>query len=95
MKDELKKLQTVILDGDLTEAVRLCDEVMAMAEKSPWQPIETAPKDGSHILVSNGRLVEKAYFDSDLSKWCDAWDGDEEFHDLLRLTHWIPPPPKP
>lgn len=62
---------------------------------SEWKPIETAPKDESHILVSDGKYVEKAYFDNELEKWIEAWDGDVDFHDLIHPTHWMPLPKPP
>ncbi len=33
-----------------------------------WQPIETAPRDGSEVLLSNGRDVWTA-------AWCVEWYG--------------------
>lgn len=60
-----------------------------------WKTIDSAPKDDTHILVSDGRSVEKAYFDKDIMKWCEAWDGDQDFDSLFDPTHWMPLPPLP
>ena len=72
-----------------------------------WQPIETAPKDGTPILIygSNGRGVKQmttALWDRDseeLGKWklcvADGWECEEFLK--REPTHWqsLPAPPKP
>lgn len=70
-----------------------------------WQPIETAPKDGRHVLLAVAddppAYVCEAYFDPDggpeggwymaNTHWTDAYDGR-----LWNPTHWqpLPAPPK-
>lgn len=68
-----------------------------------WQPIETAPKDGTHIIViyrdykkfGSGRIW------SDIVKWEKSWNGwsDDETDYIMddnTFTHWmlLPEPPK-
>ena len=60
-----------------------------------WQPIETAPKDGTRILVRGGGNVFVAgwgtVFDT-TDGWCivnDAWLAHDE------VTHWMPLPKAP
>jgi hypothetical protein len=67
-----------------------------------WQPIETAPKDGTDILVCfDCASVLVAH----IAWWCDLTDGDvgwwsyvrgsvtQEMLDGYRApTHWIPLP---
>lgn len=64
-----------------------------------WQPIETAPKDGTHILLYSDQDVLEGY-------WCD---GRKRFIEtgycfvgcgccadsLTPPTHWMPLPPPP
>jgi len=65
-----------------------------------WQPIETAPKDGTYILA-----VMEGYIPSTVC-WRDyCWmtmdmeasydDGDFEYQGEWKLTHWMPLPPAP
>jgi hypothetical protein len=74
--------------------------------KMDWQPIETAPKDGSKILVFT------IHGDIEISKWCvinnyhyeDVGNGlyrkvfepPTEFWNGNQPTHWqpLPDPPK-
>jgi hypothetical protein len=61
-----------------------------------WQPIETAPKDGTRFLAYEGGRECKHYecwWNSDFSDWegwQDDWGGEPE------PTHWMPflPPPR-
>jgi hypothetical protein len=75
---------------------------------SNWQPIETAPKDGTVVLLfspdADGPQIILAqwreYVDADdptnkLSAWYDYWDEDAPEIEV-GLTHWhsVPEPPK-
>ena len=74
---------------------------------SDWQPIETAPKDGTSVLLFGPLGVV-------LGRWCDAQRDTEDFykrHQLLNFfshtgwsydfvdqhqpTHWMPLPEPP
>lgn len=74
---------------------------------SQWQPIETAPKDGTEIILikfrSNGEHEQPDY-------GCWGWYCDEDpmlggsvnmlgwlsdFGDIEDPTHWMYPPPAP
>lgn len=75
---------------------------------SEWRPIETAPKDGKCVLVSNGRYVEKAWWNTDPRIW-DSEDDNrpcwtvfepEDYYYAIHLdddppTHWMPLPEPP
>lgn len=71
---------------------------------SEWQPIDTAPRDGSAILATNagyayelGRCVvvfwETDPVDNGEHGWMQPDDGDEVRHTWL--THWMPLPASP
>jgi hypothetical protein len=78
---------------ELGEVVTACGaaaialETLAMS--STWQPIESAPTNGTVLLVFGSRGVERG--------WCVAgrwyWDGGSSLVDVP--THWMPLPPAP
>ena len=61
-----------------------------------WQPIETAPKDGQAILVTDGSYR----YCVEWSEEFDWWTVDDNKLGPFRLrgsapTHWMPLPPPP
>lgn len=58
-----------------------------------WQPIETAPKDGRDVLLSEGRTVwvDEWIINGPDSCWmmCDQWE------EPATPTHWTPLPAPP
>jgi hypothetical protein len=56
-----------------------------------WQPIETAPKDGSDFLVfiANGKITIGRYIAG------SHFAGDSLGNGDTLPTHWMPLPPKP
>jgi hypothetical protein len=55
---------------------------------SAWRPIETAPKDGTPILVTNGKKHAAVYW------WPMVWMGTTN-NGMKEPTHWMPLPPPP
>jgi hypothetical protein len=59
-----------------------------------WQPIETAPKDGTEILLTDGHYKRTGYWATRIG----AWSIDAAVP-LGMPTHWAPlpefPPPEP
>lgn len=63
-----------------------------------WQPIETAPKDGTWVLLYQGEHVFQGY-------WFNIIEGHERWADHSASgcggyveampTHWMPLPPAP
>ncbi|MDR3547041.1 MAG: DUF551 domain-containing protein [Candidatus Pacebacteria bacterium] len=71
------------------------------APKAPsaegWRPIESAPKDGTEVLVarvnSNGHEIIKAYFDGQFPNY--PWFDGSELREHNWPTHWMPLPDPP
>lgn len=65
-----------------------------------WQPIETAPKDGSWILVSYMWLGEPkiwmAAWNEDIHSWLDrpGYCYPKHMQSWLKYWHPLPEPPK-
>lgn len=71
---------------------------------SDWQPIETAPKDGTCILVWS---AEPGYECVELVSWAEdepfgtakTWatqsEGPGYSHEVESVTHWMPLPAPP
>lgn len=67
-----------------------------------WQPIETAPKDGTEIILRRGiRVGAAAWFHWPATEfheagagWSIGFDGDS-WDDEKAPTHWLPLPPSP
>lgn len=61
-------------------------------EASAWQPIETAPRDGTRVLVWDGKHGGHyvARYDED-----DLWEWGNDLCGSLEPTHWMPLPPEP
>lgn len=64
---------------------------------SEWQPIETAPKDGRGVLVSNGQAVGEATFFAEYDGWWWAGSCPTDYCDFQvdNPTHWMPIPDPP
>lgn len=68
-------------------------------QQMKWQPIETAPKDGTCILIANGADMAVAFSDPD-NEFAWTLDDGHDFSRCLRRalaepTHWMPLPPPP
>jgi hypothetical protein len=64
-------------------------EALEAALQAMWQPIESAPKDGTYVLVKGPGVYPCTVF------WNgNSWD-DGDFHDRIPATHWVPLPDAP
>jgi hypothetical protein len=61
-----------------------------------WQPIETAPEDGTHILiVAGGKVHEAWYFKNVYSEGVFGYEGVEYYGTIMSITSWMPLPKPP
>jgi Lar family restriction alleviation protein len=87
-----------ISDEDFIKAKRLVDAeasaaaIAAWNQRSAWQPIETAPRDGAWILAWDGSQQLILWWSDRLSGWTfnNDWEILEE-----SVTHWQPLPSPP
>lgn len=69
-----------------------------MTASHDWQPIETAPKDGTVVLgYRNGKYANAHRVQRDD---CEMWSFGQVSGDVARFpeckpTHWMPLPPSP
>jgi hypothetical protein len=59
-----------------------------------WQPIETAPKDGTEVLVTEGTTFAVASYDL-YGGWRDMGDMGWGGMCYTQPTHWMPLPSPP
>jgi hypothetical protein len=102
IKEEYQKVRKMLRDGMIAKGI---DPYGGYGETEPddWQPIETAPKDGTRVLVySNDKRQAVAYcdlinmggfYDEPIRVWnVNGWlSGDTGFIP----THWMPLPEPP
>ena len=91
-------------DNRVTYANKLLDDVKSLraqlAAAGPvWQPIETAPKDGTQVIAAGRNFGASTDWHRVIAEWREnAWVGEDfmmgETYDYL--THWqpLPAPPK-
>jgi hypothetical protein len=60
-----------------------------------WQPIETAPKDGTWVLVWSYSRVAVSFFCEKENEWCSDWQDYQEHYNNESPTHWMPLPAPP
>lgn len=88
------------------EILLLLQEIGYMAAAPappPWQPIETAPKDGTELLLTEFRNGEYGHIEHGSWGFLERsdWDGKAvygwmtDFGSLDEPTHWMPALPKP
>lgn len=89
------KIEALIAERDQLRSA------VADAVQRQWQPIETAPKDGSHVLVSDGFRVSLGGWVRDIDYGADyegqlgmaGWWAVDLGPNGDKPTHWQPFPP--
>lgn len=59
-----------------------------------WQPIDTAPNDGTHVLVYDGWPISAWWDDEERGYGGQCWRSSST-HEWLTPTHWMPLPNPP
>jgi hypothetical protein len=70
----------------------------ATKPKEQWQPIETAPKNGTDVLVFASGSIYTAYWNMEYNAWMahNTKNGLPSFISLkYGVTHWMPLPDTP
>ena len=84
---------TSYLIDDLLAALK---DAAALSEgEMEWRPIETAPKDGTLVLVGHETAVFDGWWDENSGGWVDG--STDMYEDLIvyQPTHWMPLPASP
>lgn len=71
-------------------------QALENAQIPEWQPIETAPKDGTQFIVSDGECIaigEWANYPEPIDVFDPTCHGI--FKDTDKITHWRPLPARP
>lgn len=100
----VEKLKSVLCDPEGKCCIsgsnadrQVVDEALAILDQqaahNPWQPIETAPKDRTRVLVSDRYYVDTAYFAK--GEWWLYECSDDWYSCSINPTHWMPLPAAP
>ena len=76
-----------------------CKKVIDILVEDEWQPIETAPKDGTLILTAetyrNYWNIEICHYNESQNYGKGGWMASEYDSEVPKLTHWMPLPEHP
>ena len=97
--------------GEIATLIRALRSALTASEQQrTWQPIETAPKDGTSILIYGGTYNDNEGYYHDMEcrfptlafwsgNYMPHWHGDNlDGHDRWNVhqpTHWMPLPEAP
>src|SRR5690606_36923841 len=83
------------------DAMRAYRAMLSAAPTPPvddgWQPIETAPRDGTDVLLWDGEEIFVGYWSDSIWVSPGAWVKEEHRSDTVTYlpTHWQPLPAAP
>jgi hypothetical protein len=99
--EELKIVSSVLFDESRDASVDAIERAIALLRHLMWQPMETAPKDGTRILAWSPAAARHGHFGMKVARWRTAQDdagyiGWGEFNtEFWPPTHWMPLPQAP
>lgn len=79
----------------------MADLIEFLRASRTWQPIETAPKDGTWVIIGGRGWRNRGFYVDDPEKHCCEETGWYTLHDevlyryALEPTHWMPLPEPP
>ena len=103
-------LDTSQYHKDRAELIRIVEQLQAQVDALQWQPIETAPKDGTRVLVCADIWMWDRTIDKEvtapqtlIAEWRDReWAVDDWNYDCcgcspetVKPAHWMPLPEPP
>lgn len=100
----------MVMEAQITAAIKVLTEVpppgsistfgdvvrcaLEAADKATWQLIDTAPKDGTRVLIwRENEDPTKGYFVEEVGGWFD--DCEVQLWRVIPPTHWQPLPDPP
>lgn len=73
--------------------IKTIDFALRLAEEMRWRDISTAPKDGTKILITNGKETEVCYWDNRLKVWQGSYYDGYDFETINgKPLLWMPRP---
>lgn len=93
--DALTDIECWLDESVLHDLRAMVDELREARRQQRWQPIETAPRDGTEML--GGRLyegVQKTWFSGRRQRWL-YWTANGTDASSWDPTHWMPLPTPP
>jgi len=96
-----------IIESLVTRLESRLIEVERLRALTNWQPIETAPRDGTWILLTGGsvdwdwdgdskpRVVAAQFRERNADSWQFAWFDAGYYGEYENPTHWMPLPEPP
>ena len=106
-EEEIESINNDLLDhgkGSRIDFARAIESMLAETElaalkaENEWQPIETAPKDGTVFLGYKRGQFRECYkvTRDDCDMWCfGGTSGADDLFPNIKPTHWMPLPKPP
>jgi hypothetical protein len=102
LKGDIANLLWHETDDDYPRVYEIADAILELIKGAVpvWQPIETAPKDGTPILTYSGGCDDREaylvmWWSDDKAELCGfGWEAYEVGH-MLSPNLWMPLPPAP